>query len=79
MAIIVELLFTDTDSLVYKVSDPEFDNDVHMNRQYFDLSNYPPKQAHFTMLQITVYEELSRTNSRAIRLLPLLEHVVKCT
>ena len=37
-----ELLFTDTDSLVYKVSDPEFDNDVHMNRQYSDLSNYPP-------------------------------------
>ena len=37
-----ELLFTDTDSLVYKVSDPEFDNDVYTNRQYFDLSNYSP-------------------------------------
>ena len=38
-----ELLMTDTDSLIYEVNDPDFDRDTSNNRQYFDLSNYPPE------------------------------------
>lgn len=40
----INLLFTDTDSLMYEIETSNLDGDIARNKDFFDLSNYPPKQ-----------------------------------
>lgn len=38
----INLLFTDTDSLMYEIETSNLDGDIARNKDFFDLSNYPP-------------------------------------
>jgi hypothetical protein len=42
-----ELLFTDTDSLVYQIYTDDLYADLALHRDHFDFSNYPPEHALF--------------------------------